>query len=161
MLEEGPECSYLISEMQQWFFFLLRWWKKNLAPFYGWGSIVSSHYEETVYFLPLSSQKFLVLIWSTSEGWKAESTLEPPGATWWFWTQAMVRDSNALTTRPLLHGVVTWLTTLIGLFQRTRGVTNWRQTKINQNYTHWEENGWKKLHPTKNNKNFNFTSSGS
>ena len=32
-----------------------------------------SHFEEAVYFLPLSSQKFLVL-----KGWKAESTLEPP-----------------------------------------------------------------------------------
>ena len=34
----------------------------------GWGSTASrlqSHYEETLYFLPLSSQKFLVLIWST------------------------------------------------------------------------------------------------
>ena len=29
-------------------------------------------------FLPLSSQKFLVLILSTSSGWKAELTLEPP-----------------------------------------------------------------------------------
>ena len=29
------------------------------------------------YFLPLSFQKFLVLIWLTSEGWKAEATLEP------------------------------------------------------------------------------------
>ena len=37
-----------------------------------------SHFEEAVYFLPLSSQKFLVLILPTSEGWKAESTLEPP-----------------------------------------------------------------------------------
>ena len=37
-----------------------------------------SHFEEAVYFLPLSSQKFLVLILSKSEGWKAESTLEPP-----------------------------------------------------------------------------------
>ena len=36
-----------------------------------------SHFEEAVYFLPLSSQKFLVLILSTSEG-KAEWTLEPP-----------------------------------------------------------------------------------
>ena len=36
-----------------------------------------SHFEETVYFLPFSSQKFLELILSTSEGWKAESTLEP------------------------------------------------------------------------------------
>ena len=35
-----------------------------------------SHFEEAVYFLPFSSQKFLVLILSTSEGWKAESTLK-------------------------------------------------------------------------------------
>ena len=34
------------------------------------------HFEEVVYFLPFSSQTFLVLILSTSEGWKAESTLE-------------------------------------------------------------------------------------
>ena len=37
----------------------------------------SSHYEETVYFLPLRLKECLVLIWSTSEGWKAESTLVP------------------------------------------------------------------------------------
>ena len=37
-----------------------------------------SHFEETVYFLPLSYKKLVVLIWSTSQGWKAESTLEPP-----------------------------------------------------------------------------------
>ena len=37
-----------------------------------------SHFEEAVYFLPFSSQKFLVLILSTLEGWKAESTLELP-----------------------------------------------------------------------------------
>ena len=42
-----------------------------MAFFYGWGSTVSrlqTHYEETVYFSPLSSQKFVVLIRSTSEG---------------------------------------------------------------------------------------------
>ena len=37
-----------------------------------------SHVEQAIYFLPFSSQKVLVLILSTSEGWKAESTLEPP-----------------------------------------------------------------------------------
>ena len=37
-----------------------------------------SHFEEVVSFLPFSSQKFLILILSTSEGLKAESTLEPP-----------------------------------------------------------------------------------
>ena len=36
------------------------------------------HFEEAVYFLPFSSQKFLLLILSTSEGWNAESTLKPP-----------------------------------------------------------------------------------
>ena len=51
-----------------------------MAPFYGWGSTASGlvHFEEAVYFLPLSSQIFLVLILSTSEGQKAESALEPP-----------------------------------------------------------------------------------
>ena len=50
-----------------------------MAPIYGWGSIVSrlpSHYEE-LYFLPLSPQYFLVLIWSTSVWWKVEFLLEP------------------------------------------------------------------------------------
>ena len=37
-----------------------------------------SHFEEAVYFLPLSSHKSLVLILPTSEGWTAESSLEPP-----------------------------------------------------------------------------------
>ena len=35
------------------------------------------HYDETVDFLPFSSKEFIVLIWSSSEGWKAELTLEP------------------------------------------------------------------------------------
>lgn len=37
-----------------------------------------SQYKETVCFLPLCPQEFLVLIWSTTEGWKAESTFNPP-----------------------------------------------------------------------------------
>ena len=41
-------------------------------------SRLQSHYEETVDFLPLSPQKFMVLIWLTSEGWKVELTLELP-----------------------------------------------------------------------------------
>ena len=40
--------------------------------------IFKKNFEEAVYFLPLSSQKFLVPISSTSEGWKAALTLEPP-----------------------------------------------------------------------------------
>ena len=37
-----------------------------------------SHFEEAAYFITLSSQKFMVLVLSTSEGLKAESTLELP-----------------------------------------------------------------------------------
>ena len=50
-----------------------------MAPLYGWSSADSrlqSHHEETVYFLPLSSLQFLVLIRSTSEGRKVEITLK-------------------------------------------------------------------------------------
>ena len=54
-----------------------------------------SHFEEGVYFLPLSSQKFLVLILSTSEGWKAESILEPPSG---FEHGTLDWESSALTT---------------------------------------------------------------
>ena len=52
-----------------------------MVPLYGWVSTVSmlqSHYKETVYFLPPRPQEVLVFIRSTSEGWKAELTLEPP-----------------------------------------------------------------------------------
>ena len=57
--------------------------KKLYGPFLWIGSTVSrlqSHYEETVYFLPLSPQEFLVLILSTWEG------LVKLRATQWFWT---------------------------------------------------------------------------
>ena len=37
-----------------------------------------SHFEEAVYFITLSFQKFLTLILSTFEEWKAELTLESP-----------------------------------------------------------------------------------
>ena len=37
-----------------------------------------SRFEEVVYFIALSSQIFLVLTLSSSEGWKGELTLEPP-----------------------------------------------------------------------------------
>ena len=42
-----------------------------MVHFYGWGSTVSrlqTHYEEAVYYLYLSSQKFLVLIVSELSG---------------------------------------------------------------------------------------------
>ena len=73
-----------------------------MASFYRWGSSASrlqSHFKEAVYFLQLSSQKFLVLILSTSEGWKAESTLEPPSG---FEHGILDWESSILTTRSLL-----------------------------------------------------------
>ena len=55
--------------------------KKTLWPLFMDGAQLpqgQSHFEETVYFLPISSQKLLVLNLLTSEGWKTELTLEPP-----------------------------------------------------------------------------------
>ena len=51
-----------------------------MAPFYGWGSTASrlEAIAKAVYFITISSEKFLILILSTSEGWNADSTLEPP-----------------------------------------------------------------------------------
>ena len=54
---------------------------KNLGPLFidgvqlpqGW-----SHFKEAIYFLALSPQKFLVLILSSSKGWKAELALVLP-----------------------------------------------------------------------------------
>ena len=56
-------------------------YKRISFHLYEWNSTVSrlqNHDGEAVYFLPLSPPKFLALVWLTSEGWKAVSTLEPP-----------------------------------------------------------------------------------
>ena len=77
--------------------------KKTLWPvFYGWGSAVSrlqSHYCETVYFLPLRPQEFLVFILSN---WK-------DGRLSWPWSHPVVLkpghldlESNLITI-PLRH----------------------------------------------------------
>ena len=79
-------CFFLAAHPQASIVFLLytiwrnlRIKKKTLWPLFMDGPPQGySHFEEAVYFLPFSSQKFLVLILSTTEGWKAESTLEPP-----------------------------------------------------------------------------------
>ena len=51
-----------------------------IAPFYGWGSTASwlEPLRGGSLLFTTSSQKSLVFILSTSEGWTAESTLEPP-----------------------------------------------------------------------------------
>ena len=90
-------CMYYISHEITYF-------KKNFkAPFHGLGSTalkVVSRYEETIYFLPQCPTKLLVLIWSTSERWKSESTLEPPCC---LNTRHLNWKSSTLNTRPLLQ----------------------------------------------------------
>ena len=82
---ELKECQKLVSA--NWMDCVISWLhtlKKVLWPFLiDWVQLpqeyrVTTGRQFTTKFLPLSLQKFLVLIWSTSEGWKAESTLKPP-----------------------------------------------------------------------------------
>ena len=61
-----------------------------------------SHFEEAVYFLPISSPKLLVVLLSTLEGCKPELTLKPTSG---FEHGTLNRESSALTTTPLLHKV--------------------------------------------------------
>ena len=81
-----------------------------MAPFYGWGSTASrlqNNFGEVVYFLPQSSQKVLVLIWWTLEGWKAESTLEMPSGSEQVAPRLGIQHLNQLghhSVSPSLHG---------------------------------------------------------
>ena len=78
--------------------------KNFMATFYGWGSNTSrlkSHYKEAFYFLSLSPQKFQAFIWATLEGWKAESTLEPPNV--------FEHRTPRLDTQHLNHYAIAWL----------------------------------------------------
>lgn len=59
-------------------------WLRFKAYFYEWGSTVfrlHCHYDEEVYFQPLTTQEFLVLIWSALKGWKTDLNL---GVTSWY-----------------------------------------------------------------------------
>ena len=58
------------------------------------------HFEEAVYFLPFSSQKFLALILSTTEGWKAKSALEPPSGFEHGTPELEIQRLNHLATAP-------------------------------------------------------------
>lgn len=73
----SPKKTFVVSyEAADWRLLLIK--IKKIWPFFhGWGSRLPCHKEETVYFLPLSSHEFWVLIWSTSERWKAKCALEP------------------------------------------------------------------------------------
>ena len=89
-------------ELCIWDMGIIQWFKelnsllkkllKFMAPFYGWGSTNCLKARATLRILlggsllfSTSSQKFLVLILLTSEGWKTESTQDKiPGFGSWF-----------------------------------------------------------------------------
>ena len=115
--------------------------QQNIPFFYGWdltASRLQSHYEEVVYFLPLISQKFLVLISLTSEGWKNESF--NLGATQWFWTRDPWMGNpvpyplgqccpNPLITRPLLTATHPyWGSYIYIFFNRSNCFVNFLKT---------------------------------
>ena len=52
---------------------------KKLSVFFLWMGFICLKAMETIYFLPISPKKLLVLIWLTWERWKADSTLEKLG----------------------------------------------------------------------------------
>ena len=59
----------------------IKTFKKTFWPIFMDGfQLLQGYYKEAVYFLVLSSQEILVLIWSTSQGWKAGLTLAPPNS---------------------------------------------------------------------------------
>ena len=64
----------------------------------GYSHFKEAAYFSPAYFLPLSQQKLLLLILPTSEGQKAESTLEPSSG---FEQGPLDWESIILTTRPL------------------------------------------------------------
>ena len=51
--------------------------KKNLCTGLNCLKVTELLQADSLFFI-ISPQDVVVLIWSTSEGWKAESTLEPP-----------------------------------------------------------------------------------
>ena len=86
-----------------------------------------SHFEEAVYFLPFSSQNFLVLNLSTSEGWKAESTLEPPSGfehgTPGLVIQRLNRSISKIYTQSLLNIQNHFV------FEKMVGLVSWSLTR--------------------------------
>ena len=83
---EGTKNQYREGKLQKWrlgLFADLRGeaWQERGGDFFEGGlrpqCTLWSHYEETVYFLPVSPQEYLVLVSSISKGWKVDSTLEP------------------------------------------------------------------------------------
>ena len=126
-------CLWQCLQIVVWFYWYLgsgswQWWwhyvffmekylvssylfsfKEKLHGRFPWRGFTTSYCEEAVYFLPPSSQKFLVLIWSTPEGWKAELTLDPSTQLFWALDPWIGNSASwplghcALNTRPLLH----------------------------------------------------------
>ena len=71
------------KDSREYFLKLVNLKKTFSTSFYGWSTTVSRlqiHYHQIVYFLPPNSKEFLVLISSTLEGYKVESTLQQPSS---------------------------------------------------------------------------------
>ena len=80
---------------------ILLFFQHFMAPFYGSGWFnclkAAEPLKEVSWDLRTRSQEFLVLVWLTFEGWKAESTLE----TKWFWargSELIIQHPNHSTT---------------------------------------------------------------
>ena len=78
-------------------------WGLWISPyFYGWGSTASrlEQFRGGNLLFTTKFPEFPVFILSTSEGWKTESTLEPPSG---LEHRSLDWESSTLTTRPMLH----------------------------------------------------------
>ena len=78
-------------------------WGLWISPyFYGWGSTASrlEQFRGGNLLFITKFPEFPELILSTSEGWKTESTLEPPSG---LEHRSLDWESSTLTTRPMLH----------------------------------------------------------
>ena len=88
-----------------------------------------SHFEETVYFLTLCSQKFLVLTLLTIDLGRMKDWVDPGATQWFLSTGPLDWKSSALTTRPLLQGLLFIFLACIS-FQKCEVVKNWLERNI-------------------------------
>ena len=94
-----------------------------------------NHFEEAVYFLPFSSQKVLVLILSTSEGWEAESTLEPPSGFEHGFPGLGIQRRNHYAIAPLFLGQFYILDRIVKFWRLSSLRVQMKKVSMGRNYT--------------------------